>query len=410
MKIAIASFNLEVPAGGNVLLFSMAQVLQRLGHKVSIFAPLVDRSIFPELQKDLDIRQVACKRGLDWGVNPPGLLARVRRKINQERLQVETARKMAAVLRSTKLDVLILGDFAYRVCRFYKKNARSSDIARVLWIMNEPPYQYLPKESLFYDFASHLYNIWKDLSARKYFYSIDGVAVLVNRYKAWADERGLRATVIRSGLDFKKFYSPLRDIRNKKKFEILSIGALNRYRRFEDTVRAAKILRGKGVDTRVRIIAKNIWRENEYQKELTDFVNQEKMSDFVELNFEGVSETELPKTYSAADFFVLPMHLPAPRSGYGWQMVGFEAMAAGRPTIICRTLDVSEVLVDGETAALVDPGKPEQIAAAIEKMMSSPDFYVRIAEKGQKFVRENLSWDKYAQELLSFSDEIGSKK
>lgn len=396
MKIAIICFNLRWQAGGTRLIFSEAQALEKLGHKVVIYAPDFDRRVYPELWSGLEIRRVESGARLFWQYTGASIVRRVKEKLAHEKGLIRLAGDIARSV-DGDFDVVNLHDFAYIAAPFLKSKLPK---ARVVWTMNEPPYQYLPKEAFLYDFLSRAYNFYKDLSARKYFRAIHGVAVLVNRYKKWAEERGMRARVIRSGLDFQKFYSPPKSIAGKSKFKILSVGALNRYRRFEDTVRAAKILREAGFDVRLQIVAKNIWKEDAYQKELTEFVEKESMKDFTELNFAGVSEAELPRVYANADFFVLPMYLPPPRSGYGWQMVGFEAMAAGTPTIVCRALDVTEVLKDGETAAFHDPASPGQIADKIREMLNNPDLYSKISRQGQEFVKNNLSWGKYAREFL----------
>lgn len=407
MKLVVVSFNLDMPGGGNVLLFSFAQALQKLGHHVSIYAPGVDKNVFPKLQKGLDIQAIPPKSPLLWKSPPDGLLGKIRYKIAQEKLQADAARRIALRLRDLDIDVLILCDYALKV-GYFCKIAGNHRPRPILWIMNEPPYQYLHKGAFIYDAMSKIYNSYKEFSAKRYFRSIDGVVVLVDRYKEWAEKHGMSARVIRSGIDFEKFYSPPK-VTVKKTIEVLSIGMLNRYRRFEDTVRAARILRERGFDVRVKIIAKDLSEDGVYQKELVNFVDKEGMGLFTELNFRGVSEANLPKIYARADFFVLPLHLPPPRRGYGWQLVGFEAMAAGTPTIVCRSLDVVEVLKDRETAMFARPEDPEDIANKIQTMIENPNLYAKIARAGQEFVRKNMSWEKYARELIAFADEMREK-
>lgn len=402
MKIALVCFNLSWQAGGVRLIYSQTRALVAEGHQVTIYAPDLDTSVYPELRRGLDIRVIQSGAKPLWQYASQNLFRRVIEKWRHTVALTEVARAIAEKI-DLDFDIVNLHDFAYILGRFYRRRGGQ---AKIIWTMNEPPYQYLPKESFLYDVLSRAYNFFKDFSERKYFGKIDGAAVLVARYKEWAEKRGMRAKVIRSGLDFDKFYSSPKSVAHKKQFEVLSLGALNRYRRFEDTVRATKALRHKGYDARVKIIAKNIWREDRYEKEFTDFVAREGMGKFTTLNFHGVSESDLPRVYAQADFFILPMYLPPPRSGYGWQMVGFEAMAAGTPTVVCRALDVTEALEDGKTALFTDPMNFEQIAARIEALIKKPELYVRIARQGQEFVRNNLSWEKYARELLAFSETL----
>ena len=75
-------------------------------------------------------------------------------------------------------------------------------------------------------------------------------------------------------------------------------------------------------------------------------------------------------------------------------------MAAGLPVILCHTTTSTEVLEDGKTALFVDPISPEQIAEKVKHLIDNPADYFRIASAGQKFVKENMSWEKFAEETL----------
>ncbi len=75
-------------------------------------------------------------------------------------------------------------------------------------------------------------------------------------------------------------------------------------------------------------------------------------------------------------------------------------MAAGLPVILCRTTTSTEVLEDGKIALFVNPISPEQIAEKVKHLVDNPADYFRIASAGQKFVKENMSWEKFAEETL----------
>ena len=398
MKIAIVCFNLSWQAGGVRLIFSEAHTLKRLGHSVIIYTPDFDPTVYPDLQSGLNIRVVSLSDKLRWQYRSESLSRRILEKFAHLRALRKTARGIADAMDSD-LEIVNLHDFAYQAAPFYRnKNPR----AKIIWTMNDPPYQYLPKASFIYDVLSRIFNFWRDISERHYFKFIDKVAVLVSKNKIWAEERRMEAVIIWSGLEFKKFYASPKSISDKGKKDVvlLSIGTLNRYRRFEDTIGAIKFLRDWGYDARAKIICKDIWNEKEYRRELHGFVRRTSVADRVELLFDGVSENELAQVYATSDFFILPIHLPPPRSGFGWQLVIFEAMAAGLPSIVCRTNDVTEALKDGETALFVEPMSPQQIAEIVRRLIDRPEEYLRIAKSGQEFVRQNMSWEKYAERFL----------
>src|SRR5262249_40520269 len=56
--------------------------------------------------------------------------------------------------------------------------------------------------------------------------------------------------------------------------------------------------------------------------------------------------------------------LPTVQEGFG--LVFAEAMAAGLPVVACRAAAVPEIVEDRRTGLLVDPRRPDQLAAALE--------------------------------------------
>jgi glycosyltransferase involved in cell wall biosynthesis len=295
-------------------------------------------------------------------------------------------------------DVVNVHDFAYKVAPFYKKRNPS---ARIIWTENDPPYMYLPKRSFAYDRLSYVFNIIKDIRERRYYRSIDRVAVLDGYNETWARTRGLAPVIVRSGVDFDNFYHPAH-IRSEARapFVLFSLGALNPYRRFEDLIEATALLRARGLQATARIICKDIWGEGAYRKLLEEQVARLGAQTYVSLNFDGASNAELKEAFNTSDAFVLTTHLPPPRNGYGWGLTNFEAMAAGLPLVICRTSTATEVLTDQKHAVIVEPRNPIDLADRIASLMSDPAHYNQIASAGQSYVRDNISWQKYASDML----------
>ncbi len=402
MKIAIVCLNLSWQAGGVRLIYSTARAFKKLGHQVIIYSPEINESAYPDLRNGLDIRIIAPPQPINWQYKSKNLFMRIFEKIKRERALAATVRDMGEAM-DNDFDIVNMHDFSYRIAKLYKsKNSR----AKIIWTMNDPPYMYLPKDNFIYDILSRLFNFYKDIFERKYFRFIDEAVVLIGRNKKWVEERGIRGKVIWSGLDFDRFYAPLKNIFGKNKFTILGVGTLNKYRRFEDIICAVKILRERKYDVCATIVCKNIWKEDLYKEDLLGFARSEGVEREISFLFEGASDKELKNFYASSDFFVLPIHLPPPRDGFGWQLVPFESMAAGTPVIVSRKNDVGEALIDKETALFVDPLSPAQIADAVELLIKNPELYSKIAKDGQKFVRMNMSWEKYSKSLLELVNMI----
>jgi glycosyltransferase involved in cell wall biosynthesis len=400
MKIAIVCFNLSWQSGGPRLIFSLAQSLKKFGHAVVIYAPEFSGEYFKELWTGLDIRVILPEKPLIWSGRPPGLLAKICQKLEQEKALLAAAKRIAAAMEAD-FDVVNVHDFAYPVGYFYKK---FNPKAKVIWTENDPPFMYLPKKSFLFDLLSRAYNFWKDFSSRKYFRAIDRVSVLDSYNELWCRNRGLKPVIVRPGVDAENFYAPVKDFTSRArlgKVRLLGLGSLNEYRRYEDTLGALKYLRDWGYDASALIIANDMWDEKGYRNKILGIVKENSLENFVTFNFQGVSEKGLKDAYHESDLFVYAMYLPPPRNGFGFSIGVFEAMAAGLPVVLCRTTTSTEVLEDGKTALFVDPMSPEQIAEKVKFLIDNPKYYFEIASAGQKFVKENLTWENYVKGLFS---------
>ena len=57
-----------------------------------------------------------------------------------------------------------------------------------------------------------------------------------------------------------------------------------------------------------------------------------------------------------------------------------EAMSTGRPVIASRTGGLADLVADGETGLLVQPGNPLELRQAIERLLANPDLRKRMGQ------------------------------
>lgn len=95
-----------------------------------------------------------------------------------------------------------------------------------------------------------------------------------------------------------------------------------------------------------------------------------------------VSRSQLAEEYLSADCFCLP----SVQEGFG--IVFLEAMAAGKPVVACRAAAIPEVVPDGEAGVLVRPRNPDDLAAAIERILADPRLAKEWGEAGRQWVRQ----------------------
>lgn len=113
--------------------------------------------------------------------------------------------------------------------------------------------------------------------------------------------------------------------------------------------------------------------------------------------FAGYASTaELPEFYRLAHMFVLPSINEAEAFG----LVALEAMASGLPVIASRLPGVRELIKQGETGLLVNPGDELALAVAIETLLSSAEQRQKMSEQAMRRVEENYRWRVIGRKLL----------
>ncbi len=73
------------------------------------------------------------------------------------------------------------------------------------------------------------------------------------------------------------------------------------------------------------------------------------------------------------------------------------AMAVGAPVISTRVGGTPELIRDGETGLLVEPGRPDLLAHAIARLLVDPKLSRRLGASARQHVREELTWDATAE-------------
>jgi len=108
----------------------------------------------------------------------------------------------------------------------------------------------------------------------------------------------------------------------------------------------------------------------------------------IERHVAGKEKRQLLKN---ADVFVFPSFY----EGFGFPVL--EAQAAGVPVVASNISSLPEIL--GDSALLVDPYKPQEIAAAIYKILKNPESKQELIKKGQENIKR-FSWLKCAKQTL----------
>lgn len=87
-----------------------------------------------------------------------------------------------------------------------------------------------------------------------------------------------------------------------------------------------------------------------------------------------------------------------------------EAMAAGKPVIVSTQVGTSEIIQDNVNGIIIDKAKPEEIAKQVEMLINNPKLRKKLGENAYQCVKDDLSWEKYAESVESVFKETLSRK
>jgi glycosyltransferase involved in cell wall biosynthesis len=104
------------------------------------------------------------------------------------------------------------------------------------------------------------------------------------------------------------------------------------------------------------------------------------------------SQYELRELYAASKFVVMPLYPVDFQAGV---TAILEAMAMGKAVICTRTPGQTDVIVDGLTGLYVEPGNPDALRSAIERLLDHPEESDRMGCNGRMRVDQDMNLERY---------------
>jgi phosphatidyl-myo-inositol dimannoside synthase len=103
-----------------------------------------------------------------------------------------------------------------------------------------------------------------------------------------------------------------------------------------------------------------------------------------------IDSADVPSWLAAADVVVAPSRIGPDGWTEAQGLSIIEAMAVGRPVVATNTGGIPDTITDGKTGLLVPPEDPNALAAAIAKLVASPDWAAGLARGGAESVRAHF--------------------
>ena len=161
---------------------------------------------------------------------------------------------------------------------------------------------------------------------------------------------------------------------------LLSIAAHRPYKGLTHLIEAVRLLRERGVDVRCDVIGDGYLRPA-----LERQIEQSGLAGLFRLLGTKTQE-EVAAAFAACDLFVLPSIVAPDGQMEGIPVVLMESLAAGVPTISTRISGIPELVVDGETGFVVEPARPDELVAAVLRVLDDYAGACALARAGARLV------------------------
>jgi glycosyltransferase involved in cell wall biosynthesis len=230
----------------------------------------------------------------------------------------------------------------------------------------------------------------------------DRVIAISHAVKDWlVAERSVpseKVSVIHYGIDSAPFSRPQADLRREWDLEdkriIGTIGRLEPRKGHDCLIRSMSEIK-KAIPDAVLLIAGH--DPFAYRDELERLIDSLALNE--EVRLVGF-QSDIASFLGALDVFAFATH----SEGFG--QVVIEAMAAGKPTVVTKVPPLTEIVIDGETGILVEPGNPVAFAQAISQLLLDSDKSQAMGERGKQRVYRYFSSDRMCEETFSLYEEI----
>ncbi len=175
--------------------------------------------------------------------------------------------------------------------------------------------------------------------------------------------------------------------------QIFSAGRLIDFKGFDDLITACALLRRGGVAFRLEVAG-----EGPAHAALERQVAELGLA--ADVHLLGLcTQAEIRGRMAACDVFALAARVDTKGASDVLPTVILEAMAAGRAVVSTRLAGIPEMVGDGETGLLVEPGETAALAAAIASLAGDPEWRGKLGAAGRARVEEQFSAERASAQL-----------
>ncbi|CAG1066060.1 phosphatidyl-myo-inositol dimannoside synthase [uncultured bacterium] len=236
---------------------------------------------------------------------------------------------------------------------------------------------------------------------------------ITSRTRAAFPEAATKCKTLYNGVDVGNFSTPLStETAERKKQTLLCVGRITPEKGLHVVIEAFNSLGAKYPDLELCLVGQERITPKEFLIELSDDERVRSLKAFypgsykkkimeslvpalsARVNFFGhVSHPEMVSKYSEATIFINASYYES----FGIPVA--EAMACGLPVVASRAGGVPEIVENGLSGLLVEPGNAGDLASAVSELLENRNERESLARAGRERISEHFNWDTIAGEL-----------
>ena len=173
---------------------------------------------------------------------------------------------------------------------------------------------------------------------------------------------------------------------------IVCVGRLTQMKGFENLIHALNLIKNEQ-DFRCHIVG-----DGDLRPRFEQLIAEYGLEGRVVL--EGVLDSaEVRKRIKEAHIFAVPSVWDDADGQDGIPLVLMEALAVGTPAVASRISGIPELVIDGQTGLLAEPGDVDVLADKIRHLLSDKDLRARLATRGRERIEREFDIAKNARQL-----------
>jgi len=204
-------------------------------------------------------------------------------------------------------------------------------------------------------------------------------------YRSFVNLEDERLPIVRCGVDPAIFKPKNATNSPHSKLKIIAVGRLVPKKGFDCLISALNLLTIDNVEWECNIIGEGIERQK-----LERLISKSKHANRIHL-IGKKSNDEVRTLLQESDIFVLPCCIDDAGDQDGIPVVLMEAMACELPVISTTLPSISELIENETNGILISPGNPQELAQALEKLISSVSTRKKLGKAARQRIVEEFS-------------------